>query len=123
SPAGIAEGKKALTRSSAFADRAQDLQGRGHRNITVDMQRGLLAIVGSVQHKATCRFNRAAEMHWMRADGTFRLDLELCKQLAHGERAERLVDDEPHRAGIVAVCAEIDDRPRKAGVGHLWHCD
>src|SRR6516162_5447902 len=108
-PAGIAEGEEALAGPLIFADGAQDLKGRRDGNIAVDMESGVLAIVGRVEHKTSACFDRASEMHRTYIGESARYDVELREQLAHGKRAQSLVDDETHRACVVAVRAEIDD--------------
>jgi hypothetical protein len=60
-------------------------------------------------------------MHWPRTGGAARRNVELGEQLAHGQRAEQLVDDEAHRSSLAAVRANIDDRSREALVHHLRH--
>jgi len=120
-PAGIAEGEEALTRTLIFADSAQDLKARRDRYIAVDMESRLLAIVGRVEHKTSACFDRASKMHRMQIDDSARFDVELREQLCHGQRAPPLIDDETHGACVVAVGAEINDRPSKPRVQHLWH--
>src|SRR6516164_10344512 len=51
-PAGIAQGEEALARPPILADCAQHLERSRYRNIAADMESGLLAIVGRVEHKA-----------------------------------------------------------------------
>src|SRR6516162_5105643 len=120
-PAGIAEGEEALARTLISADGAQDLKARCDRKIAVDMESGLLAIVGRVEHKTSACFDRASKMHRMRIGDSARFDVELREQLSHGQRAQPLIDNQAHRACVVAVGAEINDRPSKPRVQHLWH--
>src|SRR6516165_10920397 len=85
------------------------------------MESGLLAIVGRVEHKASAGFDRAAKMHRPQIGDGARFDVELREQLAQGQRGQLFVDDEPHCTCFVAVSAEIDDRPGKPRIRHLWH--
>lgn len=115
-PTGIAEGEKALARTLIFAYSAQDLKARRDRNIAVHMESGLLAIVGRVEHKTSACFYRASKMHRMQIDDCARFDVELREQLSHRQRAQRLIDNETHRACVGAVGAKINDRPSKPRV-------
>src|SRR6516225_10129516 len=82
-PAGIAEGEEALTGTLIFADSAQDLKARRDRYIAVDMESGLLSIVGRMEHKTSACFDRASKMHRMQIGDSARFDVELREQLCH----------------------------------------
>src|SRR5437667_2318190 len=122
-PPGIAQGEKALARPLAFADRTQDIEGCGHRDIAVDDERRRFIVIGGVQHEAAPGFDRTAEIHRTRVGDVARRDVELRKQLTHRQRAERLVDHKAHRPGIVAVGTKVDHRTSEALIQHLRHRD
>jgi hypothetical protein len=75
-----------------------------------------------MQDEAAALLDRAARQHAdARRLGPVR-DVQLSEQVGEGDLAERAVDDEAQRA-VLAVRAEVDDRPLEARIAHLGHRD
>ena len=121
-PAGIAQREEAAGRPVAAADGAQDVEGRGQRELAAHHQRAGLDVIGRMEDEAAARLDRAAEMNMRAVARTLAVDFELLQQLVDGDLVDQLVDHEPHRP-LLVMGAHQDHRAGKARVLHLGHGD
>ena len=105
-PSRVAERQHGVFRSASGGYRLEDLQRRGQADVVVDGQGRILnEIVGAVQNKPACRFDRTAPVH-AHVIGQFRQsdllivgnDVELDEEVAKRDLRCRLVDGDAHGA-------------------------
>jgi hypothetical protein len=101
---------------------AQDVLGRGQRQLVVDAQRGLPVALSVVQHEAALNLYRPAEIdrHLFQI-GLVQRDLNLVENLAQ-RQAQRPVHNNAQRA-VLVVLADIGQRAGEHALLRAGHRD